>query len=497
VLVVAEIVRKSMNKVVYAAVLLVLLAGSFLAGSRSSRAKSAVAHSDRTILYYVDPMHPAYKSERPGKAPDCGMELVPVYADQADLPAVQAQSGSLVRIDRDKQQLIGIRTETVVPTAGSRQLRVLGRAAADDRRVYRVNAGVDGWIREVLDSSLGSYVRKDQRLATFYSPDFVALEQGFLVASERTAAGMKPQQAAPGTQSSAARLRNLGMGDAQIQKVAETRQLPENVDIVSPVDGYLVARNVYQGERFERGTEFYRIADLSQVWVIADVAESDAVNLRPGTPVVVRIPPSERALNGRVSEVLPQVDRVTGGLKLRVEVANPRLELRPDMLVEVDLPLKIPAGISVPADAVVDSGESKRVFLETAEGVFEPREVVVEDHFGDRVLVRKGLALGDRVVVSGTFLLDSETRLRESAGQIVNLDSAKASSASAKMTSAASKSVVDPACGRKVNPRLASTKGLTISYVGSTFYFCSDGCKKKFLDKPEEYIATAGGEGRD
>ena len=396
---------------------------SFLAGRHyTHKNPSSAIGSDHRVLYWVDPMHPAYKSDKPGIAPDCGMDLEPVYADSAAKPV--AASFSLdtmplgtVRIDPDKQQVIGIQSVEVEKTTGSRDLRILGRVAADDTRVYRVNAGVAGWLRETFDSSTGSQVRKDQRLATFYSPEFVALEQGYLVATERMTAMVK-QQAAPGTQTSAARLRNLGMSDVQIKTLGETRQMPENIDIVAPADGFIIARNVSPGQRFDSGTEFYRIADLRHVWIMADVFESDAQRFKPGTIATITLPHEGKTLRARVSDVLPQYDPTTRTMKLRLEADNPGYELRPDMFVDVGLPVPVPAGLSVPADSVIDSGVKKRVFVDRGNGYFEPREVETAWRFNDRIGIAKGLNPGERVVSAGTFLVDSESRLKTVAAPV-------------------------------------------------------------------------------
>jgi RND family efflux transporter MFP subunit len=404
-----------MRKAAYAVVLSALMLVSFFAGRHFTHKDATGGASARRVLYWVDPMHPSYKSDKPGIAPDCGMDLEPVYADSGAKPmSASLTSGSMpagtVRIDPEKQQVIGLQTVEVEKSSGSRSMRILGRVTADDTRVFRINAGVAGWLRETFDSSIGSQVKKDQRLATFYSPEFLTLEQGYLVATERlTSTGKQP---AAGTQTTAVRLRNLGMSDVQIEKLGETKQLPENVEIVAPADGFIIARNVSPGQRFDVGAEFYRIADLSHVWVVADVFESDAQQFRPGTVATITLPHAGRTLSARVSDVLPQYDPATRTMKLRLEADNPGFDLRPDMFVDVGLPVAIPAGMSVPADAVIDSGERKRVFVDRGNGYFEPREVEISWRFNDRVGIVKGLHPGERVVSAGTFLVDSESRLK-------------------------------------------------------------------------------------
>ncbi len=258
--------------------------------------------SARRVLYWVDPMHPDYKSDHAGVAPDCGMQLEPVYAESI------AASGSsaapippgMVGIDAEKQQLFGIRVSAVERSSGTENVRVLGRVVPEDTRVYRLNAGMEGFIRETFNDSPGELVKKNQKLATYYGGDILAVASGFLAATagvpgangkdgSRTVPfpGAVSKQGSSSVQGYTDRLRNLGMSDAQIQEMAETRLLPESINVVSPVDGFVLARNISPGQHFEHSTEFYRIADLSRVWIVADILGNEAQHFRPGTAVRV------------------------------------------------------------------------------------------------------------------------------------------------------------------------------------------------------------------
>jgi RND family efflux transporter MFP subunit len=292
---------------------------------------------------------------------------------------------------------------------------------------------MDGFIRETFNDSVGELVKKDQRLATSYVADTLSVASGFLAASAgvpgaagkdgaRTVPfpGAVSKQGVSSIQGYTDRLRNLGLSDAQIRQMAEDHQLPTTVDIVSPADGFILARNITSGQHFERSTEFYRIADLSQVWIVADVFGSDVQNIHPGAVARVTMRDQRGSFSARVSNVLPQVDPETRVLKLRLEANNPGYALRPDMFVDVELPAGGPAGLTVPQDAVIDSGHEQRVFVERSAGVFEPRSVQIGWRSGDRVEILHGLAEGERVVVEGTFLVDSESRLKPSAQQLNN-----------------------------------------------------------------------------
>jgi Cu(I)/Ag(I) efflux system membrane fusion protein len=383
----------------------------------------------RHVLYYVDPMHPSYKSDKPGIAPDCGMKLVPVYAEDSEKAQPFSAQGQLpagaVAIDAAAQRLMGLRVAPVEKNGATRTVSVIGRVVPEDTRVYRINSGLDGFIRETYNDSVGMLVKKDQKLASYYSPDFLAVASGFLAASERVPGstgsdgnrtmpfpGAVSKQGVSSMQGYTDRLRNLGMSDVQIKRMADSRQLPESIDVVAPADGFIFARNISPGQHFEHNTEFYRIADLSRVWVVAEIYEGDAPYLRPGGLAQIKLKDDARQLSARIADSLPQSEAGRGTVKLRLEVDNPRFILRPEMVVDVELPIRVAPAVTVPVDALIDSGAHARVYVEHGEGIFEPREVETGWRFGERVQILRGVLPGERVVVAATFLVDSESRLK-------------------------------------------------------------------------------------
>ena len=418
-----------MKKATRTILLLLVVAGVFLAGAWYSQrgAVSAATPGARKVLYYVDPMHPAYKSDKPGIAPDCGMELVPVYEDANMVGAGSGASGppGTLNISPEKQQLLGVRVRPVEKAAGTHTLRLLGRVAADETRVYKLVAGLDGQMREVAPVTTGSRVEKDQWLATYFSLETRIPIQGYLsaldVLDRAARVGETPGQlkaADAGSQVSIERLKNFGMSVTQIEEVRRTRDIPMTVKIHAPANGFVLARNVSPGQNFEKGAEWYRIADLSRVWILADVYVNEARYLRPGVQAKVSLPEQGRSIPAKISEVLPQFDANSRTLKVRLEVDNPGFILRPDMFVDVQLPITLPPAITVSADAVLDSGVKKTVFVDRGEGIFEPRSVETGWRLGDRIEIVGGLKPGERVVVSGTFLLDSESRMKLAAAGI-------------------------------------------------------------------------------
>jgi RND family efflux transporter MFP subunit len=202
------------------------------------------------------------------------------------------------------------------------------------------------------------------------------------------------------------------MGDPQIKELARRRQTTRDISVVSPVDGIVLARNISPEQRFEKGAELYRIADLSKMWIVADIFDDQARFLHPGRKVKVTVRETSKILYATVSNNPPLFDPASRTFKLRLEADNPRMKLLPDMFVDLEFLAEAPAGISVPAEAVLDSGLRKIVYLQTADNIFEQRPVEVGTAFGDRITITRGLAPGDRIVSSGNFLLDSESRIR-------------------------------------------------------------------------------------
>lgn len=395
----------------------VLFATAMVAGGAAGYLlkRDAPRPPSRRILYYQDPMHPAYRSTRPGTAPDCGMDLVPVYADETtDMP----QAGMGVRINAERQSQFGIQTVPAILESGSTRLRLFARVQPDETRIFKLDFGTEGYVRETHDDAPGSRVVKNQHLASVYSPEILVVAGGYLAANERTpgtAAKDSTPSAGPGAASAIARadrLRNLGMSDVQIEEISRTRKLPEDAYIVSPVDGFILSRSLAPGMRFDRHTELYTIADLSHLWVEAEAFGEQANAVRVGQKARVLVPGSPQVLEAMVIGVLPEVDPNTRAVKIRLSVANSGSKLRPGMYVTAEVPAEVPRGITVPVDAVIDSGYTQRLFVRTDDSHFVPRVVRTGAQFGDRIQVLSGIEAGEKVVLSGTFLVDSEARFR-------------------------------------------------------------------------------------
>ena len=468
-----------MGRLTRVAFLLVLAALAFVAGSWVTWRASGGGKppEGRKVLYWVDPMHPSYKSDKPGIAPDCGMALEPVYADEA-LPPAGTVPPNALKVTSERQQLIGIKTALVESSSLSPAVRTVGRVTVDANRIYRLVSTVEGVVRTLDPTSVGGFVRREQVLFTFYSTDFLAAQQAYYFALntlERVSKDREEtteQLLATNAQLRSALdgLRNLGMTERQLEELARTRKLTRDIELRSPVSGYVLERNVYPEQRLERGEELYRIADLSRVWVIADLFERDAPHVRSGSPVQISVPYQNARFETRVSAVLPQFDAQSRTMKVRLEIANPDLVLRPDMFVDVTLPLDGSPTLTVPAEAVVDSGLRKTVFVDLGNGYFQPRRVEIGWRADNRVQVVKGLMPGERIVVSGNFLLDSESRMQAAAMGVYEPET-------------------DVVCGMDVDRAKAARAGRASRHKGQEYVFCSDDCKKKFDADPERYLA--------
>jgi len=465
---------------------IILAAAIFSAGYMTNRQHGPAAAMDsaRQAFTYSCPMHPQYTSDRPGDCPICGMRLEPLAAgDSTDKSASAGlDTPGMVVVGTGRQQLIGVRTDEVRLDSSSHVLRVPGRIAVDDQRLYRIIAATDGWIVDLGPNTVGRFVEKDQLLASYYTKDLQYAERLFLLsipaneplpsqtrdfsqASIRTAGSANPQFPIDS-------LRGLGMSDLQIEEIHRTRTASPHINIYSPTSGFVLTRNISPTQRFDKGTEMYRIADIGHVWVMTDIFEKDREFARPGAMATVRY--QGREFQARLSDALPQLDPQTRTLKTRFELDNPGNFLLPDMFVDVELHLDTPVAITVPADAIVDSGRRKTIYVERSNGVFEQRLVETGWRLGDRVQVTRGLEPGERIVVAGNFFIDSETRMR-------------LTSNSPNAPMAEKKKVKDLVCGMEIDPDSPTT--LKVERDGQTYYFCMAACKNKFLANPAKYIS--------
>jgi RND family efflux transporter MFP subunit len=377
--------------------------------------KEASAPTERKVLYWVDAMNPSHKSDKPGIAPD-GMKLVPVYADEEKQTAMPAGT---VEIDPEKQQLMGVTYGTAEYESANGSIRAAARVTLDETKIAKVQTKLEGWIDQVSVDFTGKLVKKGDPLLTIYSPEALATQQEYLLATKAQHAMQdNPVHEMLGSTENLVaaarkRLELWDISDAQIDEISRTGQALKNLTLYSPISGFVMERNAFPSQRVTPDTVLYTVADLSTVWVMADVFEYEAANIhlnQPATLTLTYLP--GRTFHGRVSNILPQVDPATRTLKVRVEVANPGYALKPDMYGEVEFQTGGARRLVVPQSAVLNSGDHQTVFVDRGNGYFEPRAVTIGEQLDGRIVILSGLKAGDRIVTSGNFLMDSESRLK-------------------------------------------------------------------------------------
>jgi RND family efflux transporter MFP subunit len=407
------------------------------------------------------------------------MALEPVYADGQG--GASDQRG-VINVRADRQQLIGVTTDTAVHATVPHQLRLLGTVEVDETRLYDISSITDGWIREITDATTGSYVRKSQVLARYFSQAAYNPQQAFIYAlkhmdRQQVTGQRAPDQGTPfekNVVNTTQALLNVGMTQEQIDNIARNRKEELLVEIRSPADGFILERNVFLGGAFKPTATLYTVADLRVVWILADAFETDEQFLEPGAMAMISHPALDRDLEAVVSDVLPEFNSATRTLKVRLEARNPGFVLRPGMFVDVSVPVELGPALTVPRSAVLDSGDRRMVFIDRGEGNLEARRVTTGWSYADRVEILNGLKEGDEVVTSGNFLLDSESRMRAAGSDPLTEVS------------------IDPICNMEVEHARAKAKGLTSEHDGETVYFCNPGCKEKFDADPEAYpVPTA------
>lgn len=377
--------------------------------------------SERKILYYRNPMNPSVTSPTPMKD-SMGMDYVPVYAE--------GESGDVVgtvKIDPVVVQNIGVRTAIAKSESISRTIRTVGRVDFNEERMARLHPKVQGWIEELYIDKTGETVVSDDILLSIYSPQLVSTQQEYLLALNNLAAlGESPfEEIRHGAEnlakSSRERLQFLDVPEHQIRELEKSREIKKNIHIHSPVDGTVLRIGVRQGQHVTPQQELYMLADLREVWVLADIYENEIpwVNVGDDVEMTLTSVPG-KTFTGEVAYIYPYSEAKTRTTKVRLVFDNPDLLLRPDMFSEVKILSDTRTNsIVVPSEAVVRSGGNPQVFVVREPGKFEPRVVTLGVESGGRIEVLDGVSDGEEVVTSAQFLVDSESKLREATAKMM------------------------------------------------------------------------------
>ena len=380
------------------------------APAASASASAAAAAEGRRPLYWHDPMVPGRRFDKPGKSPFMDMALVPVYGDAGGAGG-NADSG--VSINPRAQQNLGLRTAEVVLGSLAAEVQAVGSVAWNERDMAVVPARATGFVEKLYVRAALDPIAKGQPLAELYVPDWVAAQEEFLAVKRMRAANSGP---APGLGELVAatrqRMRLVGMTDEQISRVDSRGVVQSRLTVTAPIGGVLVEIGVREGSAVSTGMLIARINGLSTVWVNAEVPEALAGQVRVGQAVQARTPAGAR-VDGKVGAVLPEVSASTRTLKVRVELPNPQRLLLPGMFASLNFKPAVRAdALLIPSEAVIATGTRSVVMVVQDSGSFMPVEVQTGVEANGQTEVRTGLKAGQRVVLSGQFLLDSEASLK-------------------------------------------------------------------------------------
>lgn len=372
--------------------------------------------AERKILYYRNPMDPTVTSPVPMKDA-MGMDYVPVY--EGELPRSGSPEGHApVLLEPLGIARSGIRTAKAELGQLGETIRAFGTVLPKEPWVTHVHTKVSGWVEKLYVNFTGQSVRQGQDLLSIYSPELLASQEEFLRAQqlqEQLAAGSPEAQESANqlVQAARERLLLLDVPEAFIRDLELSKRPARTVTLTAPTDGYVLSKSVFPGQRIEPGMELYTVVDLSQVWVEADFFEQEGSLLQVGMQARVTLPyQPAMVFQGPISFIYPTVNPTTRTIRARVELPNPQTQLLPDMFVNLEVEVFPQKGVVIPDSAVVDTGARKLVFVEEKAGFFVPREVTVAISSQGKALVVEGLKGGEYVVAEGTFLLDSESRLR-------------------------------------------------------------------------------------
>jgi Cu(I)/Ag(I) efflux system membrane fusion protein len=381
--------------------------------------------------YWYDPMRPSEHFDKPGKSPFMDMQLVPKYAKDA-------APGSIA-VDSRVVQNLGLRLAKVEQGSFARVVDTVGSVGVDEHRIEAVQVRQPGWVERLDVRAIGDSVRRGQLLAGIYSPDLLATQQELLIAR-----GSNDPQL---IEAARRRLALFGLSETQIARVEKTQLVERRVDYYAPFDGYVMDLGARQGAEVQPGTTLFQLADLNGVWITAEVPETQAAWLKPGDRAEVEVPalPGER-FEGQVDYLYPELTQATRTLKVRVVVKNPHKHLRPGMFAAAHFQsMTQDRALTVPSESVIKTGMRSFVIVADDDTHFRPARVRVGAEQGGRSEILEGLTLGQNVVASGQFLIDSEANLRGAFDNLVGSTESKSEDAKPTMMPAPS---MKPPTGR-------------------------------------------------
>ena len=406
---------KLSTKIISIVALVVIIGLAFFLGkfySGKNPTSSSQAKSDeKTVLYWVAPMNPKFRSDQPGKSP-MGMDLVPVYAEPDQTGAIQISAAI--------ENNIGIRTAKVGLQVVDKTIHAVGYVKPNDEATESVNSYSDGWIRDLQIKTSGEKVTAHQLLFKLYSPDIISAEEEYRLAMKYHNAALE--------KAGKKKLITLGVSLEEIEQLKTATAVHEQVSVYAPITGYVTALSIKEGQHITPNLSLMTIADLSQVWIIAEVYEKEAANLQLKQTVNARFPSLPgKVFKGQVDYIYPQLNAKSRTVKIRIVLENTNLQFKPDMYANITIDNTHSSKVlAVPKEALVRLGSTDRIILSLGKGRF--RSVLVQTGMenGQWIQVTQGLKEGDIIVTSSQFLLDSESNLKAGLSQMENNNEKKA-----------------------------------------------------------------------
>jgi Cu(I)/Ag(I) efflux system membrane fusion protein len=384
-------------------------------------AQPKTAQGERKILYYRNPMGLPDTSPAP-KRDSMGMDYIAVY--EGDEPS----DGKTIKVSLDRVQRSGVRTEPVQARVLIRPLRAVGTVAIDERRATIVTMRSDGYVEDLFVNTTGQHVRAGEPLFRVYSSDIQQAISDLLVTKNWSQRGPAEAGSGKSIEGAMQRLRNLGLSESRIREIRDSGANPRTIDWPAPADGTVIVKRIINGQRVVAGDELYRIVDLTNVWVIADVAEGDLADIKLGAPASVTFRAyRSQPVEGVVTFIYPEVRTETRTVRVRIEVANPDERLKPDMYADVVFHAGADGSpvTAVPTGAIIDNGTRQIVLVAKGDGRFEPRPVKLGRRGDGHVEITEGLKPGEEIVTTATFLIDAESNLQTALKTFTEQEQAK------------------------------------------------------------------------